>query len=1015
MALDSQLLKFKSSGVKQILEIGDPQPTTTVPTGARLLLVNSKKGRVNYPIPVQDYIDYIGKFDAISDADERRGNFGARIAQQMLQQSPIYVLNLRQFDDTVDTAGVVELSSTVDSLNNAAMKKPYKKLFNTQQFWKIDSEALLNATNTNKLLVFGNIGVQALSIFVRKSRINQFNQTFETWYSSLGRDMPSYVNKSDKVKDWMVDVFVFANQFSNSSAANSSYGYCFDSTGKVRKTVVNSSNITVDGLTQLSTIPESGLINSFTGSLVQGFTDETGNNLDIIDIINSYVERTGLIAYRNEAIYDDAGAWISQDYVTNDGQKQPISVDFKGHNFCHVSDENAFDRDALALITEVKELSYNYPVQLYVYPEATEKIDDIKTESVVPRNKAVVTHQIFLTGSLIAGSTPLKVTHGPLNKFIVMGKGFKPSVGDGYAGYDGNLATVKSVNVINKFASLTNANTEKLAIQPFNDDVAFPKSRSWFAADGVASTFKYTDSGKVFPKNGSSSYYVYPVGHPLAGLPVAFEKMINGVATNVVHNPDASSRNFVLPSNVGMTMDQYVALIIEKNPNAQPTKQVVEYSDIDLKRVRAAANAEQLLLGLTGKLNDEYVYEVTLDKNLLLSDEDGHAYALGDLPADDCKWVDDSGNVMYYYNNTTLRCYKVNSSDDCTLSYAPVNLSSYIPRNKQFLDGTRERQSEVLSVLNEISLDNGLQNQDLIDWMYLVDGFKSYVEPNIKYQLKDVCKKRITARAIYNMPFFKDFSRSTNPYFSSSIGGDMEMKYVAEGGNFELPYSNQFSTPIVDGYFAYGFSSLEAVGGKIVPSSGLVSNLFARKHQIGKPYMILAGNPEGVLDSTGIAGPEHVFIERNDGTGDRDYLEPAGWNLILRKQGVLQIYSNKTSYTTVNSPVSSIHTSEVVMFLQLRIKSLLDNFVFKYNTANNRLRIVEQANAICDEPKGEGAISGYINQMDDKNNTQEVIANRIGILDTTIFANNGMEILVHRTRIDIDTNTATFEILQQQN
>ena len=163
--------------------------------------------------------------------------------------------------------------------------------------------------------------------------------------------------------------------------------------------------------------------------------------------------------------------------------------------------------------------------------------------------------------------------------------------------------------------------------------------------------------------------------------------------------------------------------------------------------------------------------------------------------------------------------------------------------------------------------------------------------------------------------------------------------------------------------------------------------------------MILAGNPDGIISGEGIVGPEYIFGEKNDGTGDRDYLEPAGWNIIMKKSGLLQIYANKTSFVTVNSPVSSIHTSEVIMYLQLKIKSLLENFVFKYNTANNRLRIVEQANDICNEPLGAGVISGFVNKMDDKNNTKEVIAN------------NGMEILVHRTKIDIDTNTATFEVL----
>lgn len=1010
MALETNLLKFKSSGVKQILEVAEASPTTTLPSGARLLVINSRKGRVNYPIAIQDFTDYKTKFDNINDADERRGNFGARTAQMMLRQGPIYVLNLRQFDNTVDTAGIVELSSAFGINNNDSTSKSYKKLFNTQQFWKIDNSALLNATNTDKLLVFGNIGVQALSIFVRKTKVTNFNQTFETWYNMLGREMPAYVQKSDKVSDWMIDIHVFANNFGVNSFANTSYGFCFNADGNVRKTVVNSSQLEIDGIKQLSAIPESNFIGTFTGSLIQGFTDETGNNLDIIDIINSYVEKTGLIVARNEEIFDEAGSWFASETAENDGQKQPVPVDFKGHNLVHIDSTGKPGDFSDINGTSMKTLSYSSVGSI---DELTNDVKEITSQSLIDTSKTVVKLPIVFSGTVTANG----VEALSANKFIVIGKGYKPSIDSTYAAFDGNLATVKNVSVVGKFASLTNANNEKLAIQPFNEDVAFADSRNWFVADGLTSTFTYTDSGKVFPKNGNGSYYVYPVGHPLAGLPLAFEKHINGVASNVIHNPNPIERQFVLAKNAGMTIDEYCALVIEKNSVTAQTQQIVGYSDISLDRVKASSNASTLLTLLSGKLNDEYVYEVTTDKNLAVENIAGTFVDTSNLAPlsatdEDNYIIDDNGKKIYFYDPATVIVgFKIHSAEECTTEFVPINLKSYVPRNRQFLDGTADRQNEVLSVLSEISIDNGLQNQDLINWMYLVDGFKSYIEPNIKYQLKDVAKKRITARAIYNLPFIKDLAKSTNPYFSSEIGGDLEMKYVAEGGNFELPYSNSLGLPTEDGYHAYGFSAIEMTGGKIVPSAGLVSNLFARKHQLGKPYGILAGNPDGVLTMEGLVGPEYVFIEKNDGTGDRDYLEPAGWNLIIRKNRLVQIYSNKTSFTTVNSPVSSIHTSEVVMFLQLRIKSLLDNFVFKYNTANNRLRIVEQANDICDEPLGAGAISNYVNKMDTVNNNREVIANRIGVLDTTIYANNGMEIIVHRTKIDIETNTATFEIL----
>ena len=173
--------------------------------------------------------------------------------------------------------------------------------------------------------------------------------------------------------------------------------------------------------------------------------------------------------------------------------------------------------------------------------------------------------------------------------------------------------------------------------------------------------------------------------------------------------------------------------------------------------------------------------------------------------------------------------------------------------------------------------------------------------------------------------------------------------------------------------------------------------------------MILAGD-NGLISESDIIGVDYEFVERTDNTGDRDYLEPFGYNVVVKKSKGLQIYSNRTSFNTVDSPVSSIHTSEVIMYVQQEIALMLESFVFKYNTPQNRLIIQEKADEICKRAYQAGAISGYINKCDDKNNTGQVIANRLGILDTRIFNNNGMEIMLHRTTIDSVTNMASFEV-----
>ena len=198
-----------------------------------------------------------------------------------------------------------------------------------------------------------------------------------------------------------------------------------------------------------------------------------------------------------------------------------------------------------------------------------------------------------------------------------------------------------------------------------------------------------------------------------------------------------------------------------------------------------------------------------------------------------------------------------------------------------------------------------------------------------------------------------------------------------------MPYNNSFSIPSVNGWYAYGFGPNLTLSGsaKTMPPASVVSNLFQAKYISGQPYKILAGPNDGAIRARNVSGVEYVFNETNDGMGDRDYLDPFGYNVIVNKSSGLQIYGNKTSQNTVNTPVSSIHSSEVLMIVQERINSMLENFVFNLNNSQNRLSIKQQADSICDEPLGEGAISGYVNVMDRSNNTDEIIENKMNKIE----------------------------------
>jgi len=364
MALDPQLAKFRAPGTKILTTVQEQIPVIEAPSGARLLVINVRKGPVNKPIFVQTWTEFKRYFGNISIAEERKGEFGRRSAYYMLQVTPIFVLNLRAFDDALDLAGTVELSTDSSVANASAATKAFSKLFNKQQFWNIDPKKLVESTNEDKMLMFGNVGTSNLSVFVRKSRNVRTSLTFDRWYKNLGRTMPAFVYPEDKVADWYVDVMIFDNSFTADSNSNAVYGYLFDSNGNVRNEVENELGLTVDALEQLAAIPESGYVATITGSLIPGFINETGDNNDVVSLINANVEQYGLIAKVNDDIFDDAEIWSKGNSIASNGYKQPIVVDFLGHGLLNTNSAGNFDETKYATYSSVSNASYNYDLSI---------------------------------------------------------------------------------------------------------------------------------------------------------------------------------------------------------------------------------------------------------------------------------------------------------------------------------------------------------------------------------------------------------------------------------------------------------------------------------------------------------------------------------------------------------------------------------------------------------------------------------------------------------------------------
>jgi hypothetical protein len=187
----------------------------------------------------------------------------------------------------------------------------------------------------------------------------------------------------------------------------------------------------------------------------------------------------------------------------------------------------------------------------------------------------------------------------------------------------------------------------------------------------------------------------------------------------------------------------------------------------------------------------------------------------------------------------------------------------------------------------------------------------------------------------------------------------------------------------------------EGASKTIVPSAGLVSNLFMEKWNSRQPYYIVAGPNYGRIEAEGLIGPDYNYSR-----ADLDVFEPMGINCMVYvpRKGTY-INSNQTAKQTPVSALSKVHVRELVIYLQNEIENMMQNFQWELNTQVLRNTIKSKADAILDRIKNNGGVYDYLNVCDGTNNTPDVIDNEMVILDTSIEPARGAGKMVQRLTI----------------
>ena len=323
---------------------------------------------------------------------------------------------------------------------------------------------------------------------------------------------------------------------------------------------------------------------------------------------------------------------------------------------------------------------------------------------------------------------------------------------------------------------------------------------------------------------------------------------------------------------------------------------------------------------------------------------------------------------------------------------APVYLEGFTYLSSKPEDATIakkvEWQNKILGVISEYEgLRNGLLSQAEIDYRYIVDSFETYPTPSVelKSQLSYLAKSKELCFAILNYSSVRAMvsaGLATNGVFDvNKAVKSLLLPTESNGASFcEIYTPLKFS----DGYID-----------TIVPSAGLVSNLFMGKYNGRFAYSIVAGPNYGNISYQQLVGPDYHYSQE-----ELHVIEPYGVNcMIYRPTFGTFINANQTAKQSPKSALSSINVRELVIYLQSEIGKVLQSYQWEFNNPVTRNAIKTKADIICAQAKANGGIQQFLNVMDESNNTPDIIDNEMCVLSTHIEPGRGMGKMIHELTI----------------
>lgn len=1035
MAIPVHLQNFKAAGIYRV--VFDHSTILNQDTQMlRLVVGYSEKGPFNTPILIKDPFEFRSIFGDISKRLEKRGIYFHRLALQMLQVSPILCLNLKKFDgETVQGATIsTDFNPKFNPIDTVTLN--VEDIYDTTRFWTIDAEKLNELRSVEGSLMDQYINISATNVkatsctyFIRKAsgtKVSGYNITVNDWYSD--EEMPDYMEpyKNNLISDFFAEIYVFKGKFEAKQvlASNTLKNFFivtneFDNDGnqvlKLRDKVINAFGESVDTLDALYKDETSNAIGHYIGAIIPYFKNKQGAYACLDVVFNSDFDTHNMMMTFNKDLLEEENA-VNLDLSGRTSIPSP-SNPMKANKSLSV--DKIYDGTATTSVLG----NFNAPIVADITTFLT-NVWDPETEKAL---QDIYVSKTRISGTLYVKSIVdnIEVEAGTAGQIELVQVGTKQTITMTFNTTENSYKLIESAKklgvVFDEYGNPINGKgTYWASYDAFTDPInplAGPQkvitalSRlEHKSADGT----EYTDIDENI-KPALKEVEVLTKNKYL-NTTIAGADSVYGSSVSFI---DFCDDNWEYVADIEIIKGVKQSAFIGTEEYDTSLLNILQKGDCILAKDGTVDENEN------GEADDEngFIDNVNIQEFGTVYYEEGEADIYNKKDANNKIIVHHAGDFKFHYILISAEpwLYEIIDketgavSNSCLVridaslnqeigTMTPQYLEGYIYKNDRPL-GTGmyskvKWQEFILSTITDYKgLRTALLSKSEIDYRYVIDTFESFPVSNLKNVLSYLCKEKQSAFCIANFPSVKSFIKCPYTSFTDSKG-IFNVEYVVKGFNKKKSASMMFSLPTEnDGAsFIAFYTPLKFTDGYIdtlVPSAGLVSNLFVNKYISRQPYYIVAGPNYGAITANGLVGPDYKYS-----MDELQLIEPFGVNvMVYRPNFGTFINANQTAKQTPVSALSKVNVRELVIYLQDEIEKVLQAYQWEFNNQRTRNAILDRANQICSIIAANGGIQAYKNIMDESNNTPDIIDNEMAVITTHIEPGMGCGKMVQELHI----------------